>query len=272
MDDNDDDNSSFHGQQEEDHPQEPNPVAAALEDSISVDGVVNDDDAVEQDTDNADANTVTTTDAVVVTTADDAQATLDKFSETLHGQQYRRLREERLYQANSNLTLETAPSQPNPLAATVEEGGEAKDDDSDQKLAATATGAAELKQEIQLSDTADAAAPPKTKKHQRKRGRVSASYGSRTTIVETGQKRRSCICAHPRCNEIMTKWAKCSPSSYHYVQLPKLAGVDSNGNPTRSISDTELYKNQFRLATLRYLKVKNPLPKDERIAVLHYRE
>jgi hypothetical protein len=107
-----------------------------------------------------------------------------------------------------------------------------------------------------------------------KKRRVSASYGSRTTIMEIGLKRRSCICLNSKeCNEIMTKWAKCNPSMYHYVQLPKLAGMDANGvNTTRNISDTELYKNQFRLSTLRYLPVKNPIPKDERIALCHYRE
>lgn len=62
-------------------------------------------------------------------------------------------------------------------------------------------------------------------------------------------------------------------SMYHYVQLPKLAGMDADGvTTTRNISDTELYKNQFRLSTLRYLDAKNPIPKDERIALLHYRE
>jgi hypothetical protein len=107
-----------------------------------------------------------------------------------------------------------------------------------------------------------------------KKRRVSASYGSRTTIMEIGLKRRSCICSNSKeCNEIMTKWAKCNPSMYHYVQLPKLVGMDANGvHTTRNISDTELYKNQFRLATLRYLPVKNPIPKDERIALCHYRE
>jgi hypothetical protein len=106
-----------------------------------------------------------------------------------------------------------------------------------------------------------------------KKRRVSASYGSRTTIIGIGLKRRSCICLNSKeCNEIMTKWAKCYPSMYHYVQLPKLAGMDIHGTHTiRNISDTELYKNQFRLATLRYLAVKNPIPKDERIALCHYR-
>ena len=46
-----------------------------------------------------------------------------------------------------------------------------------------------------------------------------------------------------------------------------------NGN-NGGISDTELYKNQFRLSTLRHLQktcgVKNPIPKDERVALLHY--
>jgi regulator of replication initiation timing len=140
-----------------------------------------------------------------------------------------------------------------------------KEHDDDHKPSSSTES--NLKSEL---DAAEEAEETKSQKHKRKKGRVSASYGSRTTIVETGQKRRSCICAHPRCNEIMTKWAKCNPSMYHYVQLPKFAGMDAQGNVLRNISDTELYKNHFRLATLRYLKVKNPLPKDERIAVLHY--
>ena len=48
----------------------------------------------------------------------------------------------------------------------------------------------------------------------------------------------------------------------------------TNGNNSNGISDTELYKNQFRLSTLRHLQktcgVKNPIPKDERVALLHY--
>ena len=39
---------------------------------------------------------------------------------------------------------------------------------------------------------------------------------SRTIIVDTGQKRRSCICSNSkRCNKLMTRWAKISPSHYH---------------------------------------------------------
>ena len=52
-----------------------------------------------------------------------------------------------------------------------------------------------------------------------KRPRAKPGFGSRTsrtTIVETGQKRRSCICANSKkCNELMMKWAKVSPSDYH---------------------------------------------------------
>lgn len=52
-----------------------------------------------------------------------------------------------------------------------------------------------------------------------KRPRAKPGFGlrtSRTTIVETGQKRRSCICTNSKlCNELMTKWAKVSPPDYH---------------------------------------------------------
>ncbi len=52
-----------------------------------------------------------------------------------------------------------------------------------------------------------------------KRPRAKPGFGlrtSRTTIVETGQKRRSCICANSKlCNELMTRWAKVSPPDYH---------------------------------------------------------
>jgi hypothetical protein len=75
----------------------------------------------------------------------------------------------------------------------------------------------------------------------------------------------------------MTKWAKISPHNYHFVQLPKLvvpSTSNNNGNSNTTISDTEIYKNHFRLATLRHLErsvgVKDPIPKDERVALLHY--
>lgn len=52
-----------------------------------------------------------------------------------------------------------------------------------------------------------------------KRPRAKPGFGlrtSRTTIVETGQKRRSCICTNSKlCNELMTRWAKVSPPDYH---------------------------------------------------------
>ncbi len=61
-----------------------------------------------------------------------------------------------------------------------------------------------------------------------KRPRAKPGFGlrtSRTTIVETGQKRRSCICTNSKlCNELMTKWAKVSPPDYHceYIMPIKL--------------------------------------------------
>ncbi len=58
-----------------------------------------------------------------------------------------------------------------------------------------------------------------TSKKATKRPRAKPGFGlrtSRTTIVETGQKRRSCICTNSKlCNELMTKWAKVSPPDYH---------------------------------------------------------
>lgn len=194
-----------------------------------------------------------------------------------------------------------------------------------------------------------------TSKKAPKRSRAKPGFGlrtSRTTIVETGQKRRSCICTNSKqCNELMTKWAKVSPPDYHCkyheyyhvvfsrlqllltvifsfslhslvkklrhckdVQLPKehnpvpsteqlsieaefhhtagLAmgktnGVTINGSGESSVipgnnnihlhnnnnpnmSDTDTYKNGFRYATLRNIQSKNPLPKDERVALCHY--
>ena len=56
-------------------------------------------------------------------------------------------------------------------------------------------------------------------KKAQKRPRAKPGFGlrtSRTTIVETGQKRRSCICTNSKlCNELMTRWAKVSPPDYH---------------------------------------------------------
>lgn len=43
----------------------------------------------------------------------------------------------------------------------------------------------------------------------------------------------------------------------------------SNDNNT-NMSDTDIYKNGFRYATLRSIQAKNPLPKDERVALCHY--
>ena len=44
--------------------------------------------------------------------------------------------------------------------------------------------------------------------------------------------------------------------------------LHNNNNP--NVSDTDTYKNGFRYATLRYIQSKNPLPKDERVALCHY--
>ena len=178
-----------------------------------------------------------------------------------------------------------------------------------------------------------------------KRPRAKPGFGlrtSRTTIVETGQKRRSCICTNTKlCNELMTRWAKVSPPNYHCkyqdqhevvfsslhlrwnifshsvrmifnknlafedVQLPRehnpvpssdlhsteaeshstgvvvpgktntttvnrLGESSRNNNSTTNMSDTDIYKNGFRYATLRNMQAKNPLPKDERVALCHY--
>ena len=79
---------------------------------------------------------------------------------------------------------------------------------------------------------------PPTKKQRRpyKKGN-SSSYGSRTTIVEVGLKRRSCICMNKECNTIMTKWAKVSPHNYHHVQLPKLVVAGSTGSASAAVNE-----------------------------------
>ena len=55
--------------------------------------------------------------------------------------------------------------------------------------------------------------------NKKKKPRAKPGFGlrtSRTTIVDTGQKRRSCVCTNSKkCNELMTKWAKISPPDYH---------------------------------------------------------
>jgi hypothetical protein len=63
-----------------------------------------------------------------------------------------------------------------------------KEHDDDHKPSSSTES--NLKSELDAAEEAEAT---KSQKHKRKKGRVSASYGSRTTIVETGQKRRSCI-------------------------------------------------------------------------------
>ena len=71
-----------------------------------------------------------------------------------------------------------------------------------------------------------------TGKKATKRPRAKPGFGlrtSRTTIVETGQKRRSCICTNSKlCNELMTKWAKVSPPDYHckYNNLKSFCNTD----------------------------------------------
>lgn len=44
----------------------------------------------------------------------------------------------------------------------------------------------------------------------------------------------------------------------------------SNSNNNNNMSETDTYKNGFRHATLRNIQAKNPLPKDERVALCHY--
>ena len=46
--------------------------------------------------------------------------------------------------------------------------------------------------------------------------------------------------------------------------------TSQNNDRNANISDTDLYKNGFRYATLRNIQAKNPLPKDERVALCHY--
>jgi hypothetical protein len=92
---------------------------------------------------------------------------------------------------------------------------------------AIADAKTEMKESTPVATTASkptvasvvAAAPTATTKKAAKRPRAKPGFGlrtSRTTIVETGQKRRSCICTNSKqCNELMTKWAKVSPPDYH---------------------------------------------------------
>ena len=79
----------------------------------------------------------------------------------------------------------------------------------------------------------------------------------------------------------------CFPSLYSIcldvkdVQLPKesimgpekmnaIAAATATATSFTAMSDTDIYKNGFRLATLNNLETKYPLPKDERVALCHY--
>ena len=83
---------------------------------------------------------------------------------------------------------------------------------------ATVSSDSSTKKEVVETESPSDTTTTKSKKAPKK-PRAKPGFGlrtSRTTIVETGQKRRSCICINSKsCNELMTKWAKVSPPDYH---------------------------------------------------------